>query len=54
MTRRVGFFAGAAVLCFVLIPLIDEKFHWVPESVAAIYAVLAVLAALDELGRRKL
>jgi hypothetical protein len=54
MNRRVGFFAGAAVVCVVLIPLIDEKFHWVPEIVAGIYGVLALLAALDALGRRNL
>lgn len=54
MNRRVGFFAGASVLCFALIPLIDEKFHWVPEMVGAIYVVLAVLAALDAFGRRNL
>jgi hypothetical protein len=54
MNRRVAFFAGAAVVCFTLIPLIDEKFHWVPETVGAIYAVLALLALLDVLGRRNL
>ena len=54
MNRRVGFFAGAAVLCLLLVPLIDEKFHWVPETVAALYGVLAVLAALDAFGRRNL
>lgn len=54
MNRRVAFFAGAAVVCFALIPLIDEKFHWVPEGVGAVYAVLAVLALLDDLGRRNL
>ncbi|HEX8004600.1 MAG TPA: hypothetical protein VF519_18090 [Mycobacteriales bacterium] len=54
MNRRVGFFAGAGAVCFVLVPLIDEKFHWVPESVGALYLLLAALAALDALGRRKL
>ncbi len=54
MNRRVGFFAGAAVVCFALIPLIDEKFHWVPQTVGLVYAVLAVLAALDAFGRRNL
>lgn len=54
MNRRVGFFAGAAVICVALIPLIDAKFHWVPQMVGAIYAVLAVLAALDAYGRRNL
>lgn len=54
MNRRVAFFAGAAVVCFALVPLIDEKFHWVPEGVGGIYAVLALLAGLDALGRRKL
>jgi hypothetical protein len=54
VSRKVWFFLGAALACFVLIPLIDEKFHWVPESVGALYGVLAFLAFLDELGRRNL
>ena len=54
MNRRVAFFAGAAVICFALIPLIAPKFHWVPETVGAIYVVLAALAALDAFGRRNL
>lgn len=54
MNRRVGFFAIAAVVCFSLIPLIDDKFHWVPKMVGGIYAALAVLALLDAVGRRNL
>jgi hypothetical protein len=52
--RRVAFFAVAAAVCFALVPVIDTKFHWVPEAVAALYLVLAALAALDALGRRNL
>ena len=54
MNRRVTFFAGAAVICIALIPLMDPKFHWVPKIVGGVYAVLALLALLDGLGRRNL
>ncbi len=54
MNRRVGFFAIAAAICFVLVPVLDTKFQWVPEATGAVYVVLAVLAALDALGRRRL
>ena len=54
MNRRVAFFAIAALICFALIPLLDVKFHWVPRAVGLLYVVLAVLAGLDLLGRRRL
>ena len=54
MNRRVGFFAVAAAICFVLVPVLDTKFHWVPETLGTVYVVLAVLAALDAVGRRRL
>lgn len=53
MNRRIGFFLGAALLCFLLVPVLDPKFRWVPKTVGVVYVVLAVLAGLDLLGRRK-
>ncbi len=54
MNRRIGFFAIAAVVCFLLIPVVAEKFKWVPQGVGAIYVFLTLLAAADTLGRRNL
>ena len=54
MNRRVGFFLGAALICVLLVPVLDAKFQWVPKVVAAIYVVLALLALGDLLGRRRL
>ena len=54
MNRRVAFFAIAALVCFALIPVIDEKFHWVPRAIGIVYVALTVLAVLDLLGRRRL
>lgn len=54
MNRRIAFFAVAALVCFALIPLLDTKFHWVPRMVGVLYVLLAVLAGLDLLGRRRL
>lgn len=54
MNRRVAFFAIAALACFALIPVIDEKFHWVPRTIGIVYVVLAVLAVADLIGRRRL
>jgi xanthine/uracil permease len=54
VTRRVAFFAVAALLCFALVPVLDAKFQWVPRAVALLYAVLTLLAALDAFGRRRL
>ena len=45
--RRSLFFAGAASVCLVLIPLSDRELRWVPIVVAATYAVLTVLSFLD-------
>jgi hypothetical protein len=54
VNRRVGFFLVAALLCFALIPVLDAKFHWVPVAIGVIYLVLALLATLDLIGRRRL
>ena len=54
MNRRVGFFAIAALVCFLLMPVVEEKVRWVPAAIGALYAVLTLLALLDLVGRRKL
>ena len=54
MNRRVLFFAVAAVVCFLLIPVLDHKFQWVPKAIGGLYVVLTVLTALDAFGRRRL
>ena len=54
MNRRVAFFAIAAFVCFLLVPVVDEKFIWVPQWVGGIYVALTLLAAADALGRRRL
>ena len=48
MDRRVTFFAGAAVLCVLLIPVAPADLRWVPEVVAAVYFVLAALTGLED------
>ena len=54
MNRRIGFFAIAAVVCLLLIPVVDDKFMWVPRTVGGIYVFLTLLAIGDALGRRNL
>jgi hypothetical protein len=54
VNRRAGFFAVAALICFLLVPVLDEKFQWVPRAVGLLYGVLTLLAALDAFGRRRL
>ena len=54
MNRRVAFFAIAAVVCFLLIPVLDAKFQWVPKVVGGIYVALTVLSSIEALSRRRL
>jgi hypothetical protein len=54
VNRRVLFFLVAALVCFALVPVLDTKFQWVPRAVGVVYVVLALLAALDLAGRRRL
>ena len=51
--RRSRFFAGAALVCVVLIPLSDASLRWVPIIVSIIYVVLAVLSFLDWRSRAR-
>ena len=54
MDRRITFFAGAAVLCAVLVLVAPADLRWVPEVVAGVYVVLAALTGLEDWleGRR--
>jgi hypothetical protein len=51
--RRSAFFLAGAVACFLLVPLSDEDLRWVPESVGAVYVVLALLTLLDDYFRER-
>lgn len=53
MNRRVAFFAIAAVVCFLLIPVLDAKYQWVPKAVGAIYTFLTLAATAEVLSRRR-
>ena len=50
--RRLWFFLAAAAVCALLVPATPGEFRWVPQALAAIYLVLAVLVALEVLSRR--
>jgi hypothetical protein len=52
MDRRALFFAGAALVCFALVPLADAGHRWVAVATGAVYVVMAVLSALDHWSRR--
>ena len=51
--RRTLFFLCAALAAGLLYPFAPSGLRWVPAVVAATYAVLMVLAALDARGRRR-
>ncbi|HEY8547573.1 MAG TPA: hypothetical protein VIL36_21070 [Acidimicrobiales bacterium] len=53
MDRRAIFFAGAAVTCFLLVPLSDG-YAWVSTAVGAVYVLLALASWLDFHSRRRL
>lgn len=46
MDRRATFFLGAAVACFLLVPLADG-YAWVAATVGAVYVLLALGSWLD-------
>jgi hypothetical protein len=52
MDRRALFFTGAALVCFLLVPVADAKHRWVAVATGVVYLVLAVLSALDHWSRR--
>jgi hypothetical protein len=50
--RRALFFALAAVVCFILIPLAQNQFREVAAGVGAVYIGLAIASFLDHRSRR--
>ena len=48
MSRRMTFFAGAAILCALLVPLAPADLRWVPVVVSAVYVVIAALTGLED------
>lgn len=52
MDRRGIFFFGAAVLCMLVSPLIEDKLQWVAYWLAGTYVVLGILSMLDFYSRR--
>jgi hypothetical protein len=53
MDRRAGFFLGAAVMCFLLVPL-SEGYAWVSATVGVVYVIFAVGSWLDARGHREI
>jgi hypothetical protein len=51
MDRRAAFFAVAALLCALLIP-VSDGFAWVSALVAGVYVLLAGASWLDHRSRR--
>jgi len=52
MDRRAAFFLGAAVVCFLLVP-VSEGYGWVPITVGVVYVILALGSWLDARGHRR-
>lgn len=53
MDRRAIFFFGAAVVCFLLVP-VSNGYAWVSATVGAVYAVLGVGSWLDARSHRRI
>jgi hypothetical protein len=51
LSTRQGFFAFAAIVCWATLLVIEPEHRWVSLGLGCLYAVLAVLFYLDELGR---
>ncbi|MET0910462.1 MAG: hypothetical protein ABWZ99_13440 [Ilumatobacteraceae bacterium] len=52
MDRRAVFFAGAAVVCALLIPVTEGDYRWVPVSLTVVYVLLALASWADRRSRR--
>ncbi|HEX4775947.1 MAG TPA: hypothetical protein VFW74_04165 [Acidimicrobiia bacterium] len=51
MDRRGLFFLGSAAVSIALAPATDPKHRWVPEWLAVLYVILAILSFLDYWSR---
>lgn len=49
--RRALFFVAAAVLCFALVPIADEKYRPISIGTGVVYLVFALLSLLDAISR---
>ena len=47
MDRRALFFAGAALVCAVLIPLTESAQRWLPVILSIVYALLSIASWAD-------
>jgi hypothetical protein len=52
MDRRAVFFAGAALVCALLIPVTEGDYRWVPVSLTVVYLLLALGSWADRRSRR--
>jgi hypothetical protein len=53
MDRRAIFFAGAATVCFLLVPLSDG-YAWVSTTIGVVYVLLALGSWLDARSHNRL
>ena len=51
MDRRSLFFAGAAIVAALLIPVTEAEQRWVPIALAVVYTLLAIASWLDHRTR---
>ena len=51
--RRALFFAGSALVCFLLLLVADDRFRNLTLGVAITYVVLALASYLDFRGRHR-
>lgn len=47
MDQRALFFAAAAGMAALLIPVIDDELRYVPQTVAVVYVLLSAASYLD-------
>ena len=53
MDRRTRFFLGAALVCFLLVPVGLEDYQEIAAGVGCVYLLLALGSLLDFRGRPK-
>ena len=51
MDRRAVFFAGAALVCALLIPVTESDYRWVPVALTVVYLLLALGSWADRRSR---
>ena len=49
--RRAGFFLVAALLCFAMVPVAEQKFRPVATVTGVVYVVFALASLLDARSR---